>query len=345
MEETHREFVELFHREPDEADLLMALAETAARNEQPDVAIDCFERVPSDHIRYGASARFQEAEILLRANRVEKAEASFREFLTLQEGQPGSDRKYLRKARAWLAFIMTIELRFEERKLLLQQMIQNREFDVYDAKQLYFPSLSANYSTQISNRLDDFLEQAPTCRPLLVAQARYLVRQGKLDAADQLLQTIRLQYPTDSETIAATLECLFELADWKRFESVISAAPKFTPDEPWLLTQMRAEFARYSKDWSAAEKYFRKVLESDPANPTCHMGLASALFSLEKTDERKEIQDHSLILAKIRVYLSAVDQNSSGGLRALAKDAKSIGMFEAAESFELLADRVERGVR
>jgi len=344
-EEMRREYVELFHREPDEADLMMALAETAVRNKQPDVAISCFERIPSDHIRYGTSARFQEAQVLLRANRVEKAEASFREFLTLQENRPGVKREHIRTARAWLAFLMTIELRFEDRNLILQQMIQNGEFDVYDAKQLYFPSLSANYSTQISSRLGDFLEQAPTCRSLLIAQARYLVRQGKLNAADHLLESLRLQYPTDSESIAATLECLFEMVDWKRFESVISDAPNFKPDEPWLLTQMRAEFARFSRDWPTAEMYFRKVLESDPANPACHMGLASALQSLGKTEERKKIQERSLILAKIRVYLSAVDQNSPGGSRALARDAKSMGMFEAAQSFELLADRIERGAR
>ncbi len=345
LEEARREFVELFHRDPDEADLMMALAETAVRNEQPDMAIDCFARIPSDHIRYGTNARFQEAEVLLRANRAEKAEASFREFLKLQENRPDLDRKYLRKARAWLVFMMTIELRFEARKLILQQMVQDGEFDVYDAKQLYFPSLSANYSIQSSSRLGDFLKQAPTCRPLLIAQARYLVRQGKLNAANQLLQSLQLQYPTDSETIAATLECLYEMVDWKRFESVISTAPNFTPDEPWLLTQMRAEFARYSRDWPTAEKYFRKVLESDPANPACHMGLAVALYGLEKTAERKEIQERSLILAKVRVYLSAVDQNASGGSRALAQDATSMGMPEAAQTFELLADRIQRGAR
>lgn len=345
VEEAHREFVELFHREPDEADLMMTVAETAVRNEQPDVAIDCFARIPSSHIRYGTIARFQEGEILLRANRVEKAEASFREFLTLQEDRPGSGRNYLRKARAWLVFIMTIELRFEERKLILQQMMRDGEFDVYDAKQLYFPSLAANYSTQSSSRLEEFLKQAPTCRPLLIAQARYLVKQGKLNLADQLLQSLRLQYPTDSETIAATLECLFEMADWKRFDSVISAAPNFKPDEPWLLTQMRAESARYSKDWPTAEKYFRRVLESDPANPACHMGLASALYGLEKMAERKEIQERAVILAKIRVYLSAVNANAPGGSRALARDAIAIGMFDASQSFELLAERIERGAR
>lgn len=345
LEEAHREFIELFKREPDEADLMMALAETAVRNKQPDVAIQCFARIPSAHIRYGTSVRFQEAQVLLQANRVEKAEASFREFLTLQENRPSFDRKRIRTARAWLAFLLTIELRFEERKLLLQQLVQNGEFDVYDAKQLYFPSLSANYSTEFSSRLGDFLEQDPTCRPLLIAQARYLVRAGKLKAADQLLQSLRLQYPKDSQILAATLECLFEMVDWKRFESVISNAPNFKPDEPWLLTQMRAEFARYSADWPTAEMYFRQVLESDPANPTCHMGLASALYSLGKTDERKTIQARALTLAKIRVYLSAVNQKSQGGSRALAKDAKSMGMFEAAQSFELLAEQIAQGAR
>ena len=63
-EEARRKFVTLFRREPNYADLMMLLGETAIRDEQLDRAIDCFERVPSDNTRYGASARLQEAQAL-----------------------------------------------------------------------------------------------------------------------------------------------------------------------------------------------------------------------------------------------------------------------------------------
>ena len=182
-DEAKREFVELFHREPNEADVMMTLAETAVRNDEPDVAVACFARVPSEHIRYGASARLQEAEILLRGNYADRAEASFRAFLQLAEAQDAYRQEDVTLARDWLVFLLAVELRFEDRKAILQQMIQDRQFDVYDAKQFYFPTLLIWQSTLGSSRLHEFLEQDPHSRLLLIAHARYLVGEGKTDAA------------------------------------------------------------------------------------------------------------------------------------------------------------------
>ncbi len=344
-EEAEREFIDLFHREPNEADVMMTLAETAVRNDEPEVAIDCFARVPSEHKRYGASARLQEAQVLLRSNHAEQAEASFRAFLHLAEANPAYPQEHVRLARDWLVFLLAVELRFEDRKELLHQMIQERQFDAYDAKQFYFPTLLIWQSTLGSSRLREFLEQTPASRLLLIAQARYLVGEGKPDAAGQVLKSLRTQYPGDVAVIAASLESLYEQASWEQFETVLSAAPAHRDDEPWLLTQLRAEFAVHSQDWTTAETYFRQVLKADPANPACHMGLAKALNGLGKTDERKAIQQRSLTLARIRVNLSAVDNTSATAARALAQDARTIQMLDAAESFEYLAEQMERGAR
>jgi len=342
-EEARREFAELFHREPNDADLMMVLGETAVRNEQPDKAIDCFERVPSDNIRYGASARLQEAQALLRRNDAEEAEASFRAFLELADSQPSVPQEQVRVARDWLVFMMAVELRFQDRKAILQTMIQEGRFDVYDAKQYYFPTLLIWQSNLGSSRLREFLEKTPDDRLLRIADARYLVGEGKLDAAGKLLDTLRTEYPVDLAIIAASLECLYEQVDWKQFESIVSTAPGFQDNEPWLLTQMRAQFSLQSRDWAAAEKYFQQVLKADPANPTCHMGLAEALGGLGKTEDQNIIRERSLILARIRVRLSAVNQNSAAEARALARDASHAGLNDAAHSFELLAEHIERG--
>lgn len=344
-EEAKRDFIDLFHREPTEVDVMMALAEAAVKNEKLDIAIDCFARIPSEHVRYGTSARLQEAQILLRRNRAEEAEASFRAFLKLAESQPAYPQSHVRLARDWLVFIMAVELRFEDRKAILQQMIQNRQFDAYDAKQYYFPTLLIWQSTLGSSRLGEFLEQTANSRLLLIAKARYLVGEGKLDAANRLLASLREQYPGDAAVIAASLECCYEQVDWNEFERVLNAAPNFEGDEPWLLTQMRAEFANQTQDWATAEKYFRHVLLSDRANPVCHMGLAKALNGQGKTDERKVIQERSLLLARIRVNLSAVDNETAAASRELAADARLLDMTDAAESFEYLAEQIERGVQ
>jgi len=344
-EEAEREFVELFHREPNEVDVMMTLAETAVRNDEPDVAVACFARVPSEHRRYGARARLQEAEILLRSNHADKAEAGFRTFLQLAEAQDAYPQEDVRLARDWLVFLLAVELRFEDRKAVLQQMIEDRQFDAYDAKQCYFPTLLIWQSTLGSNRLREFLEQAPSSRRLLIAQARYLVGEGKIDAANQVLKSLRQQYPGDLTVIAASLECFHEQANWERFDTIFAAVPAYRDDEPWLLTQMRAEFAARSQDWTTAERYFRQVLTDDPANPACHMGLAKALHGLGKTEARKAIQERSLILARIRVKLAAVDNKSAIAAKALAQDARLLEMHDAAASFESLAEQMERGAR
>ena len=344
-EEAKREFVELFHREPNEADVMMTLAEAAVRNDEPEVAVACFGRVPSEHNRYGTRARLQEAEVLVRSNHADKAEASFRTFLQLAEAQNAYPQEDVRLARDWLVFLLAVELRFEDRKAILQQMIKDRQLDVYDAKQYYFPTLLIWQSTLGSSRLREFLEQAPNSRLLLIAQARYLVGEGKIDAANQVLKSLRQQYPGDSDVIAASLECFYEEVNWKQFDTILSAAPEYRDDEPWLLTQMRAEFAAHALDWTVAETYFRQVLKVDPANPTCHMGLAKVLNGLGKTEERKAIQERSLTLARIRVNLAAVDNKSAVAARSLAEDARRLQMHDAAESCEFLAEQMERGAR
>lgn len=344
-EEARLDYIDLFHREPSEADLMMMIAETAVRNEQPDVAVDCFERIPSEHIRYGASARLQEAQVLMGSNCAERAEASFRAFLSLAEKQPALSPEHVKLAREWLVFIMAVELRMEDRKEILQAMIRDGQFDVYDAKQYYFPTLLIWQSTLGSSRLRDFLQQAPDSRVLRVAQARYLVAEGKLDEASDLLASLRQQHPGDAVVIAASLECFYEQVDWEQFKSTLSATPAFQDGEPWLLTQMRAEYALQTQDWPNAEKYFLEVLKRDRANPTCHMGLAKAFNGQGKVAERRLIQERSRILARIRVGLSAASHESAEAARSLAQDARDLGMSDAAETFEFLAKRIESGTR
>ena len=209
-EEARRKFVTLFRREPNDADLMMLLGETAIRDEQLDRAIDCFERVPSDNTRYGASARLQEAQALLRRDHAVKAEASFRAFLELVEPHSSAHQEQVLVAQDWLVFLMAVELRFEDRKEILHTKIQSGRFDVYDAKQYYFPTLLIWQSNLGSSRLREFLQRTPGDRLLRIADARYLVGEGKLETASQLLDTLRKEYPNDPAVIAASLECLYE---------------------------------------------------------------------------------------------------------------------------------------
>lgn len=336
------EFSRLFHREPTPDDVLMLLAETAIRKDRLECAVDCFQMIPSDHRRYGLSARFQEAQALLRMNEADRAEESFRTFLQLSDQRASRNAEHILLARKWLVYLLAVELRFEERRDVLRQMIRDRQFDAFDAKQLFFPSLLIWQSSLGSGRLQEFLRKDPDNRRLLTSQARYLVGEGKLEAADQLLQKLREQHPKDSVVIAASLECCFEKNDWEEFAKLHSRTAEFSENEPWLLTLMRGEFALHNHEWASAERWFRHVLTFDPANPICHMGLAKVCQELGRNEERQELQQRSLTLARIRVNLAAVDNNSADAARALAADARTLGMVDAAEAFESLSERMER---
>ena len=336
------EFTRMFHREPNSDDVLMMLAETAIREDRPERAVNCFAMIPSDHHHYGPSSRFQEAQLLLRMNKADRAENSFRAFLELSRHRTPQNPEHILLARKWLVFLLAVELRFEERKDVLRQMLVDQQFDAFDAKQLFFPSLLIWQSSLGSGRLQEFLRKDPDNRRLLTSQARYLVGEGNLEAADHLLLKLREQYPTDPAVIAATLECCFEKNDWDEFTKHFSRTAAFSENDPWLLTLMRGEFALHNHEWNAAEQWFQHVLTFDPANPICHMGLAKVCQELGRNEDRQEMQRRSLALARIRVSLAAVDNNAADAARALAADASSLGMVEAAEAFEALAERMGR---
>ena len=319
---------------------MMALAETAVRENRIEVAVDCLAKIPSDDRRNGSNARLQEARLLLRLNNIDRAENSLREFLQLAKNSTSRTSDDVRLARGLLVYILAVELRFEERKGVLQQLLEERQFDVLDAKQYFFPSLLTWQSAAGSGRLRDFLKQDPTNLRLLTAQARHFVGEGKTGAAQRLLETLRQHYPADRAVIAASLECLFEQNDWPGFENILSAAPEFASDEPWLLTQMRGEFAIHKQDWAGAEKYLRQVLSADPSNPACHMSLSTVLGHLGRNEERTLVQNRAMTLARIRVILPVADNRSPGAVRALAEASKSLQMDGAAVAFGLLADHI-----
>ena len=339
------DFANIFRRQPTEADVIMMLAESAVRSNRNDVAVDCFAKIPSDHRLHGSSARLREARLLLQLKKVDRAENSLREYLRLAEDSTSRKSEDVRLARELLVYILAVELRFEERKVVLQQMQEDRQFDVLYAKQFYFPALLISRSTLGSSRLRDLLKQDPTNLRLLTAQARHLVGEGKTGIAQRLLETLRRYNPADRVVIAVSLECCYELNNWSDFENILSMAPEFSDDEPWLLTQMRGEFAAHTQNWALAEKCFRQVLSADPSNPTCHMGLSKVLNILGRAEERTLVQNRSLILARLRVILPAADNRTPRAVRAVAEAARMLQMDDAAAVFEMLADSMNGRVR
>ena len=336
-DEASAEFRHQFNRDGDHFDVLMTLAEIAARNEDFGKAIACYQRIPPEHVRYGRSARYEEGLLLAQTDQVQRAEDSFSGFLkALENGIPLSERQVVH-ARRWLSLIFSVELRHEERHKVLKTLVQDDQADVNDAKQYYFESLLIWQSAFGSGRVGDFLKLDPMNRHLRNAEARYLTGQGHLEEARRRLTTLYLEDPQDLRTIAFLLECDFEMNDWSAFSAVFSKVPEFREDEPWLLTQSRGQWALHQQEWQEAEKHFRYMLEIDPPNATCLMGLTRALSEQGKKAESETLMQRSLVMAKLRVSLAAVSTDNAKAARDIAKLSRQIGMEDAATMFDQFA--------
>jgi predicted Zn-dependent protease len=331
-----KDFRGLFRKEPTHDDALMLIAETAIRREQWDKAVNCLQEIPSTHETYGLSARLQEGQVLLKLNRAIEAEESFREYLSAAETKKDSITN-LTAARQWLAFLYSVELRFEERRKVLLELAESGTINIYEAKQLYFPTLLIWHSNLGSERLQQFLEHNPDDLRLRIAKARYLTYEGKPETALSQLTALAVEHPNDPDLLAAQLEALHELARDQELTRLLADAPARSDDEPWLLTQMRAEGALRAQEWTIAEACFKAVLKSDGANPAAHMGLARALSEQGKLEESRKVQERSLRLAKIRVSLSEVNRVSAGAALELADHADVLEMTDAAAAFRQMA--------
>lgn len=337
-----RRFGDLYGRPPSRIEVFSLLGELAVGDGRLATAVACFREIPSKTPRYGLSARLQEGQVLVRLNQAREAEQNFREFLALSQGNPSVREDHVVVARNWLDYILSVELRFEERKLLLAEVHACGQADVFDSKQYYFPNLLIWHSSAGRHRLMEFLKEAPEDPQLRLAHGRYLTAEGKLDEAQALLENLCREHPGDLRCTAALLECHYERNDWKRLAEVAKTLPDDERVEPWLLTRMRGELALHQGNWKAAAAHFESVLEVDPANPGSHMGLARSYAELQRPEDSEEIRRRSLILAKIRVSLVNVKENDDEPALELAAACAEIGLREAAETFRQHALRIKR---
>ncbi|MCA9062340.1 MAG: hypothetical protein KDA96_04760 [Planctomycetaceae bacterium] len=343
-------YYQQFGREPNREETLMMLGEHLVQTDQPATAIACFEQIPTDHASYGASARLQQAQLYLRLDQAAQAEDHFRQFLNLVESPEGRQSPlatplHIGTARRWLVYLMAVELRFEERHQILQRMIRDEQFDVYEAKQYYFPTLLIWHSSLGSGRVDQFLQHDATNPRLLLAKARYLLEGDDVDSAQELLDSLSSEFPEDLSIRAAQIKCHYEQGNSDAMGEILAAMPTYSESEPWLLTRMRAEYAAEVARWDEAEGFYRLILEKIPADPGSHAGLARVLSKLERSEECDVLQQRSLLLAKIRVDLPAVNNESPDGARRLAEQSRALGMEDAARSFEQLAQQIETSLQ
>ena len=332
-----RRFRDLYSRRPNRLDVLSIAGELAVRDDRLAAAAECFHQIPISHPRYGAAARLQEGQVRLRLNQAVAAEQNFREYLGLMMG---GDPESVNLARKWLTYILSVELRFEERQLELAAAHEAGTADLSDSKQFFFPNLLIWNSATGKRRLADFMAVDPNDFGLQVAHGRYLTGSGQLDDALSTLNELHRQQPGTLSCTAALLECLFENNDWNQFAKIARDLPEPISAEPWLLTRMRGEFALHEKRWDEAIRAFDRLAEMEPANPWSAMGLAKAYSEQNQLAEREATLARALVLSRIRVSLSNVRANNVDAIRNLANECRQLGLAKAADVFDGHAERI-----
>ncbi|MBW3540942.1 MAG: tetratricopeptide repeat protein [Planctomycetes bacterium] len=337
-----QKFRELYGRDPQPSDALSLAGELAVADGRLEAAVACFRAIPSDDAQYAAAARLQEGQLLVRLNRAFEAEQSLRDFLALAELDSSVPVEHVRAGYKWLTYLLSVELRLEERKVLLAEQHARGLVDVYDSMQYYFPHLLIWHTTTGREPLNDYLAHDLQNVVLRTALGRYHTLEGRLDEARALLDNLHRRQPRELAAAAALLECHFERSDWQAFRDVAKSLPDAAPDEPWLLTRMRGELALQEGRFEEAVRHFRAVLEDDPANPWSQMGLAEAYAGLERPGERQQALERSLGLAEIRVSLPRITESDPAAYRELAVLCDKVGMTEAAATFRQHARRIGR---
>ncbi|MEZ6133755.1 MAG: tetratricopeptide repeat protein [Pirellulaceae bacterium] len=327
--------------EPTRDDLLFVAGELAMSSSEFDRALACYQAVSTDHPQHGLPAKLQIGVALVELNRAAEAEVALQAYISAARlTQQRIDPQDVVSAFKFLTFILSVELRLEDRRPLMQELHTIGLADPFDSKQLYFPNLLILNSPAGQARLTKFLEVDPHNVDLQIAQGRYYTLQGKFDEAIALLQAVSGAQPTNRAALAALWEAHFQAGNTDEFAMLLAAAPDFAADEPWLMTTMRGENALENKNFALAKQHFQAVLAGDPAHAPAQMGLAFAYAGLKDEAAHATALARSSVLAEIRVNLSSVQADAAAASQELSDKCQQIGFDAAATTFARHAETI-----
>lgn len=334
-----------YNKSPSRMDVLSYLGESSVARGDLELAANCFRAIPISHEQYGLSAKVQLGQILIKLDRAGEAEAALREFLAAaREASQVRTEDHI-AALQWLKYLMSVELRLEDRAVFLARLHELGKASLFDSKQYYFPHLLLWETVKGREELRSFLEQTPEDLRLLIAEGRYLTGEGELEQARIHLEKLRERVPEDLDCLAALLECHYERNDWDSFQQVLQKLPPEPQAESRLLMLMRGEFALHQENWQAAVVQFEKLLAEEPAHVTACLGLSQAYGRLGQRDKSRLFQERTRVLSLIRPRLVDVTESNPMACEKLADLCESIAYREAAAAFRQHAQRIRENAQ
>ena len=326
---------------PGSDEVLLAAGGLAIASEDYEKGVRYFDQIKTEIPRLGMTARLEQGVAQLKLNLATPAELNLRKFLEAARVADDPDPTQVLDGFKWLTFLLSVQIRQEERKALLEEQHVIDLADPLDSKQLYFPNLLILNSPAGRTRLAKLLENEPENAALLIASARYQTWAGEFDEAIKSLKQLWQTRANDLAVAAALAEALVESDRLSEAGELIDSIPVYDSNEPWLLTRMRGEVATHREQWPEAIQFYSAVLAVDPANAPAQMGLAVAYEKIGEKEKHQQALQRSSVLAKIRVNLGSVQTDAEAACLDLATQCRAAGMNEAADRFEKHATRIK----
>ncbi|GAB4137431.1 MAG: hypothetical protein Tsb009_04970 [Planctomycetaceae bacterium] len=340
-EHAKQEFIRVYGRQPNEMDVISWLAEKSLKADKLEKAVQYFARIPTSTPNYGRLARYQQGAALLRLNRAAEAEKNLREFIDLEKTETQVSQAHLIDAIQRLRYLLEVQLRFEERKELIADMVRAGHGDSHDVMFFCFPSLLRWNGPNAIAKLEQFHRNDPQNLKLRIALGRYRTGQGRLEEAETILQKCHQEKPENLFATAALLALYREQGEWDKIAREVAKLPEAAENDPWLLLQMRGHSHNRQGDFRKAVKCFQLALKGDPASAASSLGLGRAYAGLKQTEKQKRALTKADVLARIqnRLGWGQNDPDDVKPFMEIAELCEQIELFEQGYLIARLAHR------
>ncbi len=326
-EEAIKAFRVAYQREPDRFDIVSVAAELAVRKDQLELANQCFGDIPTDHPLYGPSARFQQAQVLLKLNLAGAAEQQLLEYLALP------NIEFRRDAQQLLRYLLEIQLRFEERQVLLASMHSEGKLVPSDALFYGYASLLRWNGEQAVDRCRQFYDRDPENPKLQIAWAQYLGGTARSLEGLTLIESVLAKTPSNPRAVAVKLFLLTELGETEPLAALVAMLPPPELTDPWLMLRVRGQAALTRDDLDLAERCYRFYIENDPTLTECYFGLAEIAGKRGQAEQKSNLLETGRKLALIQNRLGGAQfaPGDPSPYLKLAEQSLAIGLKQQAQ--------------
>ena len=324
-------------RSPERDEVLFNLGGEQATQQKWESAAALFASV-APRSRHGREARYLQAQALLQLDQMRKSERLFHEYLTDASPsgkQPwrsplGNDDRI--QALHYLSYLLAVELRFDERRELLKELVSRGDADLFDTLARHFQSLMEWNNTHGVERLERACLVSPDYWPMQAVLARYRMAQGRTEDAWQLLKRCHEKMPDNLEIAATCLTCLEERGDWSGYLQQATRLPPISDRDSVILLRHRGQIAQRRQQLSQALACYQQALVLNPADVSCRLGLAQTWSLLEQPDRRKQelAAVQALVRIQNRLGWAASKSPTADVLIEIAQLSMDAGLFQAA---------------